>query len=75
MGTSMSYSAITGRNVGANVVSFRFSIGQKVKIDSIETWGIVSALNVDAEGKTYLISYFDDDKVRRKEWLYESELT
>ena len=65
---------LVGRNVGANIVSFRFSIGQKVRIKQIETLGIVSALNVDAEGKTYLVSYFDDDKVRRKEWLYESEI-
>ena len=64
-----------GANVGQNVVCFRFSVGQKVTINAIDTPGFVKALLVDSDGKNYNIAYFDDDKVRRTEWLYEAELS
>lgn len=67
--------AMTGRHVGQNIVSFRFAIGQTVRITAIDTSGVVTSLTVDAEGKSYRVAYFDDDKVRRIEWLYESELS
>lgn len=65
----------TGANVGQNVVCFRFAVGQKVTISAIDTPGFVKALLVDTDGKNYQVAYFDDDKVRRTEWLYEAELS
>lgn len=66
--------AMTGRHVGQNVVAYRFAIGQTVRISAIDTSGVVTSLLLDAEGKSYRVAYFDDDKVRRIEWMYESEL-
>lgn len=65
---------MTGRHVGQNVVAFRFAIGQTVRISAIDSSGVVTSLTLDAEGKSYRVAYFDDDKVRRIEWMYESEL-
>ena len=66
---------VAGRHVGQNIISFRFALQQRVRIDAIDITGLVLEMNVDCNGKNYLIAYFDDDKVRRREWLSEIELS
>lgn len=66
--------ATTASNVGKNVIALPFAIGAKVRIVAIETWGLVRAINISAGDVEYQVAYFDDDKVRRVEWLQGSEL-
>lgn len=65
----------TARHVGSNVVAFAFAIGQRVRIDAIDTPGTVQGLMVNADGLEYFVAYFDDDKRRHKEWLSAAELS
>lgn len=67
--------AIARTNVGKNVMVFPFAIGQRVNIEAIDTKGIVQSITVTNEGIEYRVAYFDDDKVRRAEWLSESEIS
>lgn len=62
-------------NVGKNVLAFDYAIGQRVRIDAIDTTGIVKSIVVTAEGTEYSVAYFDDDKVRRQEFLSGAELS
>lgn len=64
-----------GRNAGQNVMAFRFQIGQRVCIKDIETHGAVLSILVDSDGRQYRVAYFDDHKVRRVEFMLESELS
>mgnify|MGYP006951101473 CR=1 FL=1 len=67
--------AIAQTNVGKNVLAFAFAIGQRVSIEAIDTKGIVQAITITSEGIEYRVAYFDDDKVRRVEWLGSSEIS
>lgn len=62
-------------NVGKNVLAFAFAIGQRVSIEAIDTKGIAQAITVTSEGTEYRVAYFDDDKVRRAEWLGGNEIS
>jgi hypothetical protein len=62
------------RNAGVNVMAFAFAIGQRVKISAIDTVGFVRGITVTSDGIDYRVAYFDDDKVRREEWLSEHEI-
>jgi hypothetical protein len=33
------------------------------------------AFTLDTDGRSYKVVYFDDDKVRRVEWMLEAELS
>lgn len=65
----------TSTNVGQNVIAFAFAIGDKVRITDAECFGRVKQICASASGKEYQVAYFDDDKVRRVEWLGEDELS
>lgn len=62
-------------HIGQNVIAFRFALGDRVRIEAIETWGRVECCMVQNAGKRYEVSYFDEDKVRRVEWMHEDELS
>lgn len=64
-----------GRNVGHNIIAYEFAIGQRVRIDAIETTGIVRRILTTTDGIEYLVAYFDDDKVRREEYMVSTELS
>lgn len=59
---------------GQNVIAFPFAIGDKVRITDADCIGRVRQLAVSAGGREYQVAYFDDDKVRRLEWVGEDEL-
>lgn len=61
-------------NAKANVIFVKFGIGSNVLIRAIDVRGIVKAINVAAASVEYQIAYFDDDKVRRVEWMEAMEL-
>ena len=61
-------------NAEANVIFVKFGIGQSVLIRAIDVRGIVKAINVAAASVEYQVAYFDDDKVRRVEWMEAVEL-
>lgn len=65
----------TCTNVGQNVIAFSFAIGDKVRITDADCQGRVKQVCASASGKEYYVAYFDDDKVRRAEWLGEDELS
>lgn len=60
--------------VGSNVISVRFAIGDRVTIVDAGCVGRVKAINISAGLREYQVSYFDEDKVRRIEWLGEEDL-
>lgn len=62
-------------NVGKNVLAFDYAIGQRVRVDAIDTTGIVKSILVTSEGTEYNVAYFDDDKVRRSEYMAGVELS
>jgi hypothetical protein len=62
-------------HVGQNVIAFAFPIGDKVRLVDAECWGRVKQVCASASGREYQVAYFDDDKVRRLEWLGEEELS
>lgn len=62
-------------NTGKNVIALEFAIGQRVNITAIDTVGIVKSITVTKEGIEFFVAYFDDDKVRRTEWMDASELS
>lgn len=62
-------------HVGQNVIAFAFAIGDKVRLVDAECWGRVKQVCASASGREYQVAYFDDDKVRRLEWLGEEELS
>ena len=66
--------AVKSKNSGINVMAFEFSIGQRVTIKAIETIGLVQAITITSEGIEYRVTYFDDDKVRRQEWICALEI-
>lgn len=68
-------STVEGKNAYQNVMAFRFSIGRRVRIDAIETNGVVLSILVDSDGRQYRVAYFDDDKRRCVEYMLESELS
>ena len=71
----MNANKVEGRNAWKNVMAFRYQIGQRVRIDAIETNGVVLSILVDTDGLQYRIAYFDDDKRRCVEYVLESELS
>lgn len=69
-------SAVTATvHTGKNVHMTPFAIGQRVMIDAIDTKGIVKEISITAAAVDYRVSYFDDEKVRRSEWLDGSEIS
>lgn len=62
-------------HVGQNVIAFAFAIGDKVRLVDADCYGRVKQACVSASGKEYQVAYFDEDKVRRVEWLGEEEIT
>lgn len=58
-----------------NVIAFKFCVGERVRIEAIEVWGRVDSCLMGASGRKYFVTYFDEDKVRREEWMYEDELS
>jgi hypothetical protein len=62
-------------NTGKNVIATEYSIGQRVNIAAIDTPGVVKSITITKEGIEFFVAYFDDDKVRRAEWLDASELS
>jgi hypothetical protein len=56
-----------------SVVTFKYSIGDKVHLSQIDRPGVVSALLQDSESNQYRVIWWWDG-VRRSEWLYEFEL-
>lgn len=65
----------TRSNTGKNVIVADFAIGQRVKIPAIDTAGIVKSITITKEGMEFFVAYFDDDKVRRAEWMDAAELS
>lgn len=63
-----------GSFVGQNVVAFPYAIGDRVRIADADCVGRVKQLSVSAAGREYQVAYYDEDKVRRIEWLSEDEL-
>lgn len=63
------------KNAGRNVLAFDFTIGQRVRIDAIDCIGCCRRIMVTTDGVEYLIAYFDDDKVRREEYMLAQELS
>lgn len=59
---------------GQNVLAFRFAIGERVRLLDADCAGRVKQVCASVAGREYQVSYFDDDKVRRVEWLGEDEL-
>lgn len=66
---------VTGTLAGQHVIAFAYAIGQRVYITDAECWGRVKQLCAGPMGREYQVAYFDDDKVRRLEWIGEDELT
>lgn len=66
--------ALTGSLLGQNVIVFVFAIGQRVYLIDAECWGRVKNVMAGPAGREYQVAYFDDDKVRRLEWVGEDEL-
>jgi len=62
-------------NAKSNVIFVKYHIGQRVRIDAIETRGVVRGINISSGSIEYQIAYFDDDKVRRTEWLESNEIS
>jgi hypothetical protein len=59
---------------GQNVIAFRFAIGERVRLLDADCCGRVKQACASVGGREYQVAYFDDDKVRRIEWLGEDEL-
>lgn len=62
-------------NTGKNVIVAEYAIGQRVNISAIDTQGIVKSITITKEGIEFFVAYFDDDKVRRSEWMDAAELS
>jgi len=54
--------------------TFKFNINDKVLVNEIQRPGVVMALMIDYLGPQYMV-YFWDNGDRRKEWLYEGEIS
>jgi hypothetical protein len=67
-------SITTSSHVGKNVIAFAFAIGDRVKIEDAGCYGRVKQVCASAAGREYFVAYYDDDKVRRAEWVGEDEL-
>jgi hypothetical protein len=62
-------------HVGQNVIAFAFAIGDRVRLVDAECFGRVKQVCASSAGREYQVAYFDEDKVRRLEWLGEEELS
>jgi len=62
-------------NIGKNVIAIPYTIGQRVRIDAIDTAGVVKRVTMSSGSTEFQVRYFDDDKVSREEWLEPSEMS
>lgn len=59
---------------GQNVIAFTFAIGERVHMVDADCAARVKQVCASAAGREYQVAYYDDDKVRRLEWVGEDEL-
>lgn len=68
-------SVVTSSHIGQNVIAFAYAIGDRVYLTDADVYGRVKQLCATPGCREYFIAYFDDDKVRRTEWVGEDELS
>ena len=59
--------------MGEAVITFAFTVGQKVRIVALERPGVVRLLRFDGSHCDYFVSWWDEGK-RQSEWMPGDEL-